>query len=303
MNKSYLEFSKEVINAMQHNKPIVALESTVISHGLPYPENVNVTNKMLAAVQESGAVPAVIGLIDGKIKVGLTAEEINLFATEKNILKISRADISYCLAQKRLGATTVAGTMFCAALAGIRVFATGGIGGVHRGAETSFDISADLTELARTPVMVVCSGAKSILDVSKTLEFLETQGVPVIGYKTDALPLFYIEKSQYKLNLNVDSAKDMAKIAKTHWNLGLTGMLVTNPIPSIESLNESEIEKVINIATQECEEKNIVGKAVTPYILAKLGQLTQGKSLQANSALLINNALIAGEIAVELAAS
>jgi pseudouridine-5'-phosphate glycosidase len=301
MNKNFLQFAPEIINAIEQNKPIVALESTVISHGLPYPDNLDVTNKMLAVVKATGAVPAVIGLINGKIKIGLSDDEIKIFATEKNILKISRADISYCIAQKCMGATTVAGTMFCAALAGIRVFATGGIGGVHRGAEISFDISADLTEFAKSSLLVVCSGAKSILDVPKTLEFLETQGVPVIGYQTDTLPLFYLNNSEYKLNLNVETTENLAKIAKAHWELGLTGILVANPILKQDALNASDVESAIDQATQECAQKNILGKAVTPFVLARLGELTQGKTLQANKSLLINNAKIAGEIAVSLA--
>lgn len=296
-----IELAPEVKSAIEHNIPIVALESTVISHGLPYPDNLDVTNKMIKAIQATGAVPAVIGLIKGKIKIGLSEGDIKLLATEKNILKVSRADISYCIAQKRLGATTVAGTMFCAALAGIRVFATGGIGGVHRGAETSFDISADLTEFAKSAVLVVCSGAKSILDVPKTLEVLETQGVPVIGYKTDKLPLFYLENSQYQLNLSVNATKAIADIAKAHWELGLTGILVTNPIPKQDSLLAAEVESFIQQATDECIEQRISGKAVTPYVLARLSVLTNGKTLQANKALLINNAATAGEIAVALA--
>ncbi|MFN7096014.1 MAG: pseudouridine-5'-phosphate glycosidase [Gammaproteobacteria bacterium] len=303
MNKHFLALAPEVQWAVEEGKPIVALESTVISHGLPYPDNLDVTNKMLAAIKAKGAIPAVIGLINGNIKIGLSAEEIELFATAKEVLKISRADISACVAQRHLGATTVAGTMFCAALAGIRVFATGGIGGVHRGAETSFDISADLTEFAKTPVLVVCSGAKSILDVPKTLEFLETQGVPIIGYQTDYLPLFYIEKSKYHLNLSVDSAENTAQIAKVHWSLGLNGILIVNPIPTQDSLIAKDINGFIQQATNECLEKNICGKEVTPYILARLSELSHGKTLQANKVLLINNAATAGEIAVALGTS
>jgi pseudouridine-5'-phosphate glycosidase len=300
MSKALLRIFSEVEMALQERKPVVALESTVISHGLPFPYNLEVTEKMLTAVRESGAVPAIIALMDGHIKIGLSSSEVEALASSKNVMKVSRADLAYCLAQKEIGATTVSGTMFCAHQAGIQVFATGGIGGVHRGAETTFDISADLTELARTPVLVVCSGAKSILDIPKTLEYLETQGVPVVGYKTNSFPLFYIGNSHYDLQKSEDSAEGIANLARIHWGLGLKGIVVANPVPSGDSLESKEIESFIDQAIEESHEKGVVGKSVTPFLLKRVSELSKGKTLKANKSLLVNNASAAGQIAVSL---
>ncbi|MBY0281263.1 MAG: pseudouridine-5'-phosphate glycosidase [Alphaproteobacteria bacterium] len=303
MNKqfsAFLKFGTQVQKALQKNTPIVALESTVISHGLPYPDNLEITKKMMSAITEAGAVPAVIGLVDGYIHVGLDEDELELFATHKDILKISRADIAYCLSEKRLGATTVSATMLCAFYAGIRVFSTGGLGGVHRGAEETFDISADLTELSKTPVLVVCSGAKSILDIPKTLEYLETQGVPVIGYNTNHFPLFFTKESEYPLTGCLKSPEEITSLADINWKLGLTGMVVANPVPSIDSLEGSIVEKWIQMATLEAIQQGIKGKAVTPFILARIAELSVGKTMKANKSLLVNNAALAGKIAVSL---
>lgn len=300
MNETLLRISSEIEVALHEKKPVVALESTVISHGLPYPDNLEVTEKMLSAVRASGAVPAIIALMDGYIKIGLNSSEIEILAHSKNVMKVSRADLAYCLAQRKMGATTVSATMFCAHQAGIRVFATGGIGGVHRGAETTFDISTDLTELAQTPVLVVCSGAKSILDIPKTLEYLETQGVPVVGYKTSNFPLFYMGNSQYDLQKNENSPEDIAHLAKIHWNLGLKGLIVANPIPFEDSLDSNEIDSFITQAIKESHKKGIAGKSVTPFLLKRVSELSKGKTLKANKSLLVNNARVAGKIAVSL---
>jgi pseudouridine-5'-phosphate glycosidase len=297
---SFLKISPQVKNALENGLPIVALESTVISHGLPYPCNLDITNKMMDAVTDAGAVPAVIGLMDGYIHIGLNEVELKEFATRKDILKVSRCDISYCLSEKRLGATTVSGTMLCAAYAGIRVFSTGGLGGVHRGASESFDISADLTELSRTPVLVVCSGAKSILDVPKTLEYLETEGVLVIGYKTNQFPLFFTNESHYALNHCLTTPQAIASLAKTHWQLGLNGIVIANPIPTNDSLKGDIVEKWIESATLEALNAGVIGKAVTPFLLAKVAELSQGETLKANKALLVHNAALAAEIAETL---
>ncbi len=300
MDDTLLRISLEVEIALQTKKPIVALESTVISHGLPYPDNIEVIEKMLTAVRESGAVPAIIALMDGHIKIGLGSSEIELLASSQEVLKISRADIAWCLANKKIGATTVSGTMFCAHQTGIQIFATGGIGGVHQGAETTFDISADLTELARTPVLVVCSGAKSILDVPKTLEYLETQGVPIVGYKTNSFPLFYTDTSPYDLQQRENNAEDIANLAMIHWDLGLKGMIVANPIPFDDSLNPKEISFFIDQAIEEINKNDISGKSVTPFLLKRVSELSKGKTLKANKSLLVNNASVAGKIAVAL---
>ena len=298
----FLQLSPLIKEALQNKTPIVALESTVIAHGLPYPDNLEVTKKMMAAIEQSGAVPAVIALMNGFIHIGLTESELEIFAQCSDILKVSRSDISYCLTQKRLGATTVSATMLCASYTGIRVFSTGGLGGVHRGAEKTFDISADLTEFSRTPILVVCSGAKSILDIHKTLEFLETQGVPVIGYQTSNFPLFFTKDSNYPLMQHLNTPQEIASLAQNHWMLGLKGLVITNPIPETDSIHESIVEKWINKATEQASKLGIIGKAVTPFILSKVAELSSNKTLHANKALLINNALLAGRIAASLKA-
>ncbi|MBY0462115.1 MAG: pseudouridine-5'-phosphate glycosidase [Alphaproteobacteria bacterium] len=303
MNKqfsAFLKFGTQAQRAIQNNVPIVALESTVISHGLPYPDNLEVTKKMMSAITEAGAVPAVIGLMDGFIHIGLNEDELELFSTRKDILKISRSDIAYCLSEKKLGATTVSATMLCAFYAGIRVFSTGGLGGVHRGAEETFDISADLTELSKTPVLVVCSGAKSILDVPKTLEYLETQGVPIIGYQTNYFPLFFTKESEYPLTGCLRSPEEIASFADINWKLGLAGMVVANPVPAVDSLEGDVVEEWIQIATMDADERGIKGKAVTPFILARVAELSAGKTMQTNKSLLVNNAILAGKVAVSL---
>jgi pseudouridylate synthase len=299
--KDVLVFSEEVEKAMKENKPVVALESTIISHGMPYPQNVETAKEVEQLIRENGAVPATIAILDGKIKIGVNEEELEFLGTSKEIEKVSRRDLPYVIAMKKHGATTVAATMICANMAGIKVFATGGIGGVHRGAEQTMDISADLQELARTNVAVVCAGAKSILDLGLTLEYLETNGVPVIGYGTDILPAFYSSTSPFKVNYRVDTPEEMAKLIATKWELGLNGgLVIANPIPKEDELEESYINSIIEEALKEAEEKQIAGKAVTPFLLDKIKTLTGGKSLEANIALVKNNAVLAAKIAANL---
>jgi pseudouridylate synthase len=302
--KDVLVFSEEVAKAMKENKPIVALESTIISHGMPYPQNVETAKEVEQLIRENGAVPATIAILDGKIKIGVNEEELEFLGTSKEIEKVSRRDLPYVIAMKKHGATTVAATMICANMAGIKVFATGGIGGVHRGAEQTMDISADLQELARTNVAVVCAGAKSILDLGLTLEYLETNGVPVIGYGTDILPAFYSSTSPFKVNYRVDTPEEIAKLIETKWGLGLNGgLVIANPIPKEDELEESYINSIIEEALKEAEEKQIAGKAVTPFLLDKVKTLTGGKSLEANIALVKNNAVLAAKIAASLSGS
>jgi pseudouridylate synthase len=302
--KDVLVFSEEVAKAMKENKPVVALESTIISHGMPYPQNVETAKEVEQLIRENGAVPATIAILDGKIKIGVNEEELEFLGTNKEIEKVSRRDLPYVIAMKKHGATTVAATMICASMAGIKVFATGGIGGVHRGAERTMDISADLQELAHTNVAVVCAGAKSILDLGLTLEYLETNGVPVIGYGTDILPAFYSSTSPFKVNYRIDTPEEIAKLIATKWELGLNGgLIIANPIPKEEELEESYINSIIEEALKEAEEKQIAGKAVTPFLLDKVKTLTGGKSLEANIALVKNNAALAAKIAVSLSSS
>ncbi|KZM58186.1 pseudouridine-5-phosphate glycosidase [Geobacillus stearothermophilus] len=297
----FLVFSEEVAQAKAEKKPIVALESTIISHGMPYPENVQTAKDVERIIRDRGAVPATIAIIDGKIKIGLTDDELELLGTSRDVEKVSRRDLPYVVAMKKHGATTVAGTMICAQMAGIRVFATGGIGGVHRGAERTMDISADLQELARTNVAVVCAGAKSILDLGLTLEYLETHGVPVIGYQTDVLPAFYSRTSPFRVGYRLDSAKEIAQFLETKWKLGLNGgVVIANPVPKEEELEESYITAIIEQALKEAEKQHITGKAVTPFLLDRVKTLTGGKSLQANIALVKNNAALAADLAREL---
>ena len=297
MNR-YLDISDEVKKALDDNKPIVALESTIISHGMPYPQNVETALKVEEIIRENGAVPATIGIIGGRLKAGLTAEEIDYMGRAGNIAKVSRRDIPYLVAHKRDGATTVASTMIIAAMAGIKVFATGGVGGVHRGAEKTMDISADLEELAMTGVAVVCAGAKSILDLGLTLEYLETKGVPVLGYKTEELPAFYTRKSGFKVDYKVDTPEEIASILRTKWELGLMGgALIANPIPEEYSMDADLITKVIEDAVNEAEALGIKGKDTTPFLLAKIKEITGGESLESNIQLVYNNALLAAQIA------
>ncbi|QOR85866.1 pseudouridine-5'-phosphate glycosidase [Geobacillus stearothermophilus] len=297
----FLVFSEEVAQAKAEKKPIVALESTIISHGMPYPENVQTAKDVERIIRDRGAVPATIAIIDGKIKIGLTDDELELLGTSRDVEKVSRRDLPYVVAMKKHGATTVAGTMICAEMAGIRVFATGGIGGVHRGAEQTMDISADLQELARTNVAVVCAGAKSILDLGLTLEYLETHGVPVIGYQTDVLPAFYSRTSPFRVDYRLDSAKEIAQFLETKWKLGLNGgVVIANPVPKEDELEESYITAIIEQALNEAEKQHITGKAVTPFLLDRVKTLTGGKSLKANIALVKNNAALAADLAREL---
>lgn len=299
--KDYLVLSEEVKQAKEQGKPIVALESTIISHGMPYPQNVQTAREVEQIIRDHGAVPATIALIDGKIKIGLSDEELELFGNSQGVAKVSRRDLPYILATKQMGATTVAATMICAELAEIPIFVTGGIGGVHRGAETTMDISADLEELAQTNVAVVCAGAKSILDLGLTLEYLETKGVPVIGYQTDVLPAFYTRRSDFHVNFRADDAESIAGTLKTKWDLNLQGgAVITNPIPEEYAMPESEINEAIESALKEAKEKGIAGKDTTPFLLAKIKEITGGKSLDANIALVKNNAVLGANIAVTL---
>jgi pseudouridine-5'-phosphate glycosidase len=279
----------------------VALESTIISHGMPYPQNVKTALDVEAQVREAGAVPATIGILGGRLKVGLTPEEIEAFGKMKNVVKVSRRDLATVVAKKLDGATTVATTMILAEMAGIRVFATGGIGGVHRGGAESFDISADLQELGKTSVAVVCAGVKSILDIGLTLEYLETMGVPVLGYQTEDFPAFYTRTSGYKVDSEVGSAEEMAEIIRTKWNLGLEGgVVIANPIPEAYAMDEDLINDAIDTALEEAVAQRIRGKEATPFLLAKVKALTEGQSLESNIALVLNNARVAAEIAVAL---
>lgn len=295
----YLEISKEVKEALENNKPVVALESTIISHGMPYPQNVETALKVEEIVRQNGAVPATIAILNGKLKVGLNKEEIDYLGKKGlEVTKASRRDIPAILASEDDGATTVASTMIIAALAGIKVFATGGIGGVHRGAETTMDISADLEELAMTDVAVVCAGAKSILDIGLTLEFLETKGVPVLGYQTKELPAFYTRKSEFKVDYKMDTPEQIAKTLKAKWDVNLKGgVVIANPIPEEFAMDFDTITTAINNAVAEAEEKGIKGKDSTPFLLAKVKDITKGKSLESNIQLVFNNAKLASEIA------
>lgn len=301
MLKKYLDINPEVLKAINEGKAVVALESTIISHGMPYPLNVETAVKVENIIRENGAVPATIAILNGMLKVGLTKEEIEYLGKTKDVVKTSRRDLPFIVANKLDGATTVASTMIIAALAGIKVFATGGIGGVHRGAQETFDISADLQELAHTNVAVVCAGAKSILDIGLTLEYLETQGVPVIGYQTDELPAFYTRKSGFPVDYNVDSPEKIASALKVKWDLGLDGgVVIANPIPEEYAMDFDEITNAINDAIKEAEEKGIKGKESTPFLLAKVKDITAGKSLDSNIQLVFNNALLGAKVAVEL---
>ena len=293
----YLAVSDEVQAALEAQQAVVALESTVIAHGLPYPHNLEVAQAMESAILEEGAVPATVGIFGGKIVIGLSAGEIECLGTAETALKVSRRDLAVALVTKQLGATTVAGTMLCASMAGIRFFATGGIGGVHRGAESSMDISADLTELARTPVLVVCAGAKSILDLDLTLEYLETQGVPVLGWQTDEFPAFYVRSSGRRLSHRVDEVENVAAIARVQWECGLHGLVVGCPIPEAYAMNPAPLEAATEEALRLAKEEGIRGSATTPFLLAHVAKATRGESVTANKALLVNNARWAARFA------
>ncbi len=294
MNK-YLDILPEVAEALAQGKPVVALESTIISHGMPYPQNVETALNVERIIREAGAVPATIAIIGGRLKAGLSPEEIEYFGKKgRDIHKASRRDLAVLCARGEDGATTVTTTMIIAHMAGIRFFATGGIGGVHRGAETTMDISADLEELGQTPVMVVCAGAKSILDLGLTLEYLETKGVPVIGYGTKELPAFYTRQSGFGVDYRIDTPEELAAAFKAGIDMGLkSGMLVTNPIPEEFAMPKEVIDKAINQAIAECTEKGIHGKETTPFLLARVAELTGGDSLASNIQLVYNNARVA----------
>jgi len=299
--EKYLDIHPEVEHAINSGEAVVALESTIISHGMPYPQNVETALHVERIIRENGAIPATIAIINGRLKVGLTKEEIKYIGKEgSKVVKVSRRDIPYIIAEGKDGATTVASTMIVANLAGISVFATGGIGGVHRGAERTFDISADLQELANTNVAVVCAGAKSILDIGLTLEYLETSGVPVVGYKTEELPAFYTRTSGFNVDHRVDTTSEIAEMINIKWDLGLRGgVVVANPIPEKFSMDPKFISKIIEEALKEAEAKGIKGKESTPFLLARVKEMTQGKSLESNIELVYNNAKVAAKIAKE----
>ena len=301
LNK-YLDVSPEVAAAIAEGRPVVALESTIISHGMPYPQNVETALKVESIIRENGAVPATIAILGGRLKAGLTPEEIEYLGKKgHDVTKASRRDLAVLVSRKEDGATTVTTTMMIAYMAGIRIFATGGIGGVHRGAQTTMDISADLEELAQTPVMVVCAGAKSILDLGLTLEYLETHGVPVIGYGTKELPAFYTRKSGFGVDYELDSPQELAAAFKASMDMGLKGgMLVTNPIPEEYSMDPAVINKAIDEAIAHANAQGIHGKESTPFLLAKVKELTGGDSLDSNIQLVFNNARLAAKTAVEL---
>ncbi len=299
--QNYLDIAPEIKQALADNTPVVALESTILSHGMPYPQNMEFAANVEKIVRELGAIPATTAIIGGRLKVGLTKDELDMMCNPTDIGKVSRRDVATYIATGKNGATTVATTMMLAHMAGIKVFATGGIGGVHRGAETTMDISADLEELANTPVCVVCAGAKSLLDLGLTLEYLETHGVPVLGLRTDELPAFYCRKSGFKLDYNCPDETTVAKIVHTKWDLGLKGgAVVGNPIPEKFALDYDEMEKVIVKALALAKEKGIRGKDTTPFLLANIKEMTDGVSFASNLELAYNNARAAAKIAVEM---
>ena len=295
----YLCITEEVKAALEAKRPVVALESTILSHGMPYPENLEFSHKVEEIIRAEGAIPATTAIIGGILRVGLTAEELEIMCRAENVAKVSRRDVAICLATGQTGATTVATTMMLAEMAGIRFFATGGIGGVHRGAETTMDISADLQELANTPVAVICAGAKSLLDIGLTLEYLETMGVPVIGLRTDDFPAFYCRKSGFGVDYNAPDEETVAKVMKAKWDLGLKGgSVIANPIPKEYELDYDEMEAVINKALKAAQEEGIHGKATTPFLLAHIKEFTDGVSLASNLQLAYHNAKEAAKIAV-----
>ena len=299
--KDYMDVLPEIQEALDHNQPVVALESTILSHGMPFPENVGFAAEVEKVVRAEGAIPATTALINGRIKIGLSPSELETMCRAENVGKVSRRDMPTYLAMKKNGATTVATTMICAAMAGIKVFATGGIGGVHRGGEVTMDISADLQELKQTSVAVVCAGAKQILDIGRTLEYLETMGVPVIGNGTSDFPAFYCRKSGFGVDYAAKNEAEIAAIIKTKWDLKLDGgVLIGNPIPEEYALDFDEMEQVINQALAEADEKGVRGKEITPFLLAKIKELTKGVSFASNVQLAYNNARVAAKISKEL---
>jgi pseudouridylate synthase len=301
MFEKYLDISEEVKSAIENHLPVVALESTIISHGMPYPKNVETALMVEQIIRDHGAIPATIAILNGRLKVGLSHDEIELLGKVGDVVKASRRDIPFIIAKGLNGATTVASTMILADLAGIRVFATGGIGGVHRGAETSFDISADLIELAQTNVAVICAGAKSILDIGLTLEYLETHGVPVVGYQTDELPAFYTSKSGFNVDYRVENPQELALAIKAKWDLNLQGgVIVANPIPKAYEMDSELINRAIAEAIRQQFAAGVKGKESTPFLLAKVKELTGGDSLDSNIQLVYNNAKVGAQLAVAL---
>lgn len=302
MLNRFLDILPEVQQAIVDGKPVVALESTIITHGMPYPKNVETALLVENEIRQHGAIPATISIIQGRLSVGLTSEQIEHLGKQgHSVTKVSRRDIPFMVASKRDGATTVAATMILAQMAGVRIFATGGIGGVHRGAQQTFDVSADLQELANTNVAVVCAGAKSILDLALTREYLETHGVPIIGHQTDCLPTFYTRESEFPVDYRLDNARDIATALSVKWSLGLNGgVVVANPIPKAYAMPQESIDEAIEQALQELGEQNISGKESTPFLLARVAQLTGGDSLASNIQLVLNNARLAAAIAVSL---
>ncbi len=299
-----IEWSPEAAQARLNRTPIVALESTIISHGMPYPQNVQTAREVEAIIRAQGAVPATIAVLDGKIRIGLDDAQLELLGRSPDAMKLSRRDLPFALSTGRIGATTVAATMICAHLAGIEVFVTGGIGGVHRGAETSFDISADLQELSRTPVAVVCAGAKSILDLALTLEYLETHGVPVVSVGQDNFAAFYTRDSGLKADFRLDSPAEQARFLRTQWTLGLNGgAVISNPVPADQAMDPVLIDGYIRQALTEATEQDISGKSVTPYLLARIKALSEGASLATNIALVKHNAVVGAELAKALSAA
>ena len=297
--ENYIIISEEVKEAVNGNKAVVALESTIISHGMPYPQNYDTALLVENTVRKNNAVPATIAIIDGKIKVGLSLRDLEIISTGKNILKASRRDLPVIISKKLHAATTVSATMICAALASLKIFATGGIGGVHRNAQNTFDISADLTELSITNIAVVSAGVKSILDIGLTLEYLETMGVPVIGYRTDEFPAFYTRQSGYKVNYRLDSPEEIAEAMKVKRELGLNGgMIIANPVPEEFSMDKKIIDEAIEASLKKADENNIKGKDVTPFLLSEINNITGGTSLESNIKLVMNNAKLAAEIIV-----
>ena len=298
MYSNFLDIKPEVAKALEEGTPVVALESTIIAHGMPYPKNVETALEVEKVIREGGAVPATIAIINGRIKVGLTEEEIEYLGTADNVLKVSRRDFPLVIAKKLNGATTVAGTMIAANMAGIKLFVTGGIGGVHRGAGESFDISADLEELKMTDVAVVCAGVKSILDIGATLEYLETAGVPVVTFGADEFPAFYSRRSGFDAECRLDDPKDVAEMIRAKDALGLRGgMLIACPVPEADEIPYEKMDVVIKEALKECEEQGVKGKRITPFLLSKVKDLTEGSSLEANIRLVLNNARIGAAIA------
>jgi len=294
----WMDISEEIQNSIKENGPVVALESTIISHGMPFPQNLETALEVESIIRKEGAIPATIAVLEGRIKIGLSNLELEQFAQGTKTVKVSSRDLPLALSQKQDGGTTVAATMICARMAGISVFVTGGIGGVHRGSEKTMDISGDLMELARTNVAVVCAGIKSILDIPRTLEYLETQGVPVIGYRTDEFPAFYTTTSGYSVQSRINTAEEIARCMKVKWELGLEGgLVIANPVLRKDAMDEEVIEEAITKSLKEASEKGIDGKAVTPFLLERISQLTDGESLKTNIALVCNNALVGAKIA------